>query len=149
MLARNVDHQVCLHPACMITVLLWTGIHVIRIRVTLVCHIRMSLGHMLLEPTLLNKGTITTDLCAPVTEISGMLLQMIEHCILAIRHFVAMRASKLPCVVATILGLLYYKNHLRILYSHNIIGYGDRIHPKGDQGGRHPINFCGYFITTV
>jgi hypothetical protein len=105
----------------------------------------MSLGHMLLEAALLNEGTITTCLSAPVTEISGMLLQMIEHRILTICDLIAMRASKLSCVIAAILGLFYCKNHLRILYSCDVIGYGDRIHPKGDKGGDHPINFLRLF----
>jgi hypothetical protein len=63
----------------------------------------MGLRYMLLKTAFLDEGAVTSRLRAFVVQNPGMLLEVIEHRVLAVRNLVTMRAGELAQLIADIL----------------------------------------------
>jgi len=92
MFAPNVDHEIGLHPRYVVAAGARPGRQILRCR--------MSLEHMLGEPTLLNEALGT--LGANMLELPEMFLHVIEHRVLALLDHAAVGADKLPLGVANV-----------------------------------------------
>ena len=69
------------------------------IRIVGIDNIWMCLCHVLLKPALLNERLLTPRLGARIVLYPGVLLQMIEHCVLAVRNLVTIRADELTNLI--------------------------------------------------